>query len=156
MRAMSHRLHSPQLDYVGLEAAASAHCSELSEHHKVEIRLHSENIPPDLSREVSLCLYRILQEALQNAIKHSGSRHFRVLLKGGTDEIELAVHDTGNGFEPEQVAKKYGMGLTSMKERLKLVDGKFSINSELGRGTTINARVPLSPKSQRANGADCA
>jgi signal transduction histidine kinase len=147
-RALSHRLHSPQLEYVGLKAAASACCRELSEHHKVEIRLHSENVPPDLSREVSLCLYRILQEALQNAMKHSGSQHFQVLLKGGTNEIELAVHDRGNGFEPEQAFKGRGIGLHSMKERLKLVNGTLSVDSKLGRGTTINARVPLSPKAQ--------
>jgi PAS domain S-box-containing protein len=156
MRALSHRLHSAQLDYVGLEAAASAYCSELTAHHKVEISFHSENIPPGLSREVSLCLYRILQEALQNAMKHSGSQHVRVLLNGGTNEIELAVHDAGNGFEPEQAFKKCGIGLSSMRERLKLVNGKFSVNSELGRGTTISARVPLSPKARRTKGAECA
>jgi len=156
MRALSHRLHSANLDYVGLEAAASAYCSELTAHHKVEISFHSENIPPGLSREVSLCLYRILQEALQNALKHSGSQHVRVLLNGGTNEIELAVHDVGNGFEPEQAFKKCGIGLSSMRERLKLVNGKFSVNSELGRGTTISARVPLSPKARRTNGAECA
>jgi signal transduction histidine kinase len=154
MRALSHRFHSPILDYVGLEAAASAYCSELAERHKVEIGLHSENIPSDLSREVSVCLFRILQEALQNAIRHSGSQDFRVLLKRGTDEIELVVHDTGTGFEPEQAFKGHGIGLSSMKERLKLVNGKVSIDSELGRGTTIHARVPLSPKSRRANGQE--
>jgi PAS domain S-box-containing protein len=150
--ALSHRLHSANLDYVGLEAAASAHCSELAEQHKVEISLRSENIPRVLSREVSLCLYRVLQEALQNAIKHSGSRRFRVLLKGGTNEIELIVHDTGAGFEPEQAFNGRGIGLSSMTERLKLVNGRFSINSESGRGTTIHAYVPLSPKADGANG----
>jgi PAS domain S-box-containing protein len=150
MRALSHRLHSPYLDYVGLEAAASAYCRELAEQHKLEIGLHSENIPPDLSREISLCLFRILQEALQNAIKHSRSQHFRVLLKSATNEIELVVHDTGTGFEPQQAFKGRGIGLSSMKERLKLVNGKVSIDSELGRGTTIHARVSLSPKSVAA------
>lgn len=149
-RALSHRLHSPSLDYVGLEVAASAYCTELSEHHKVKINFHSEDIPTDLSPEVSLCLYRILQEGLQNALKHSGSRHFQVLLKRGIGEIELTVKDSGAGFEPEQVFKRRGIGLSSMKERLKLVNGMLSINSKLGRGTTINARVPLSAKAFRA------
>jgi len=156
MRALSHRLHSAKLDYVGLEAAASAYCSELTAHHKVEISFHSENIPPGLSREVSLCLYRILQEALQNALKHSGSQHVRVLLSGGTNEIKLVVNDVGNGFEPEQAFKNCGIGLSSMRERLKLVNGKFSVNSQLGRGTTISAWVPLSPKARPTNGAECA
>jgi PAS domain S-box-containing protein len=145
IRALSHRLHSSKLDYVGLKAAACAYCSERSEQHKVEIDFHSENVPPDLSREVSLCLFRVLQEALQNAIKHSGSRRFRVSLKGGATEIELAVHDTGIGFELEQVLKGRGIGLTSMKERLKLVNGTLSIDSQLGFGTTIHARAPFSP-----------
>jgi PAS domain S-box-containing protein len=156
MRALSHRLHSAKLDYVGLEAAASAYCTDLTAHNKVEISFHSENIPAGLSREVSLCLYRILQEALQNAMKHSGSQYVRVLLNGGTNEIELTVHDAGKGFEPEQAFKKCGIGLSSMRERLKLVNGKFSVYSELGRGTTISARVPLSSKARRTNGAEYA
>jgi len=156
MRALSHRLHSAKLDYVGLEAAASAYCTELTAYHKEEISFHSENIPPGLSREVSLCLYRVLQEALQNAMKHSGSQHVRVLLSGGPNEIELAVRDFGNGFEPELAFKKCGIGLSSMRERLKMVNGKFSVDSKLGRGTTIGARVPLSPKARRTNGAECA
>jgi PAS domain S-box-containing protein len=150
MRALSHRLHPPNLDYVGLEAAASACCSELAEQHKVKISFRSENIPPDLSREVSLCLFRILQEALQNAIKHSGSQHFRVSLKAGTHDIELAVHDKGTGFKPEEAFKGRGLGLRSMKERLKLVKGTVSIDSELGRGTTIHAWVPLSHSGAQA------
>ena len=150
MRALSHRLHAPTLDYVGLKGAASAYCSELSEHHNVKIRFDSENIPSGLSPEVSLCLYRILQESLQNALKHSGSRHFQVLLKGGTGEIELTVKDSGIGFEPEQAFKGRGIGLSSMKERLKLVNGVLSIHSKLGFGTTINVRVPLSAMAVRA------
>jgi PAS domain S-box-containing protein len=151
MRNLSHRLHSANLDYVGLEAAASAHCRELAEQHEVEISFHSENIPRTLSRDVSLCLFRVLQEALQNAIKHSGSQHFRVLLKTGSNEIELLVNDRGAGFDPEQAFNGRGIGLGSMKERLKLVNGKISIDSELGRGTTIHARVPVSPTAARAN-----
>jgi PAS domain S-box-containing protein len=150
MRALSHRLHSASLDYVGLEAAASAYCRELSEHHKVKISFHSEGIPTDLSPEVSLCLYRVLQECLQNAMKHSGSRHFQVLLKGGTGEIELTVKDSGAGFEPEQAFKGRGIGLSSMKERLKLVNGMLSIGSDLGLGTSIHARVPVSAKAPPA------
>jgi signal transduction histidine kinase len=149
-RTLSHRLHSPNLDYVGLEVAASAYCSELSEHHKVKISFHSEDIPTDLSPEVYLCLYRILQECLQNAMKHSGSRDFRVLLKSGNGEIVLTVQDLGTGFDPEQAFKGRGIGLSSMKERLKLVNGMLSIHPELGLGTTISARVPLSAKAVRS------
>jgi PAS domain S-box-containing protein len=146
-RALSHRFYSPSLDYAGLEAATSAYCGELNELHNMKINFHSEDIPTDLPPEVSLCLYRVLQECLQNAMKHSGSRHFQVLLRGGAGEIELMVQDRGIGFEPEQAFNGSGIGLSNMKERLKLVNGVLSIDSELGIGTRIHARAPLRAKA---------
>ncbi len=151
IRTLSHRLHSPSLDYVGLAAAASGYCSELAEQYKVKIDFHSKDIPGNLTREVALCLFRVLQEALQNAIKHSGSRQFRVSLRTGNAEIALLVRDTGTGFEPAQAFKGRGIGLSTMKERLKLVNGTVSINSGLGRGTRVHARVPLSEESPAAS-----
>ena len=151
IRALSHRLHSPSLDYVGLAAAASGYCRELAEQYKVKIDFHSKDIPGNLSREVALCLFRVLQEALQNAIKHSGSQHFRVSLRTGDAEIALLVRDTGTGFEPAQAFKGRGIGLSAMKERLKLVNGAVSINSGSGRGTTIRAQVPLCEPSPAAS-----
>jgi PAS domain S-box-containing protein len=142
LRALSHRLHSSNLEYLGLAAAASAYCKERSEQDKVHAHFHSQDIPGDLTREVSLCLFRVLQEALQNAIKYSGSLVFQVVLKGGSDKIELTVTDFGVGFEPDDAAASHGLGLASMKERLKLVNGKLVIYSQLGQGTTIHARVP--------------
>jgi signal transduction histidine kinase len=147
VRALSHRLHASNLEFLGLAAATSRYCDELSDQNKVEINLRSENIPTDLSREVSLCLFRVLQEALQNAIKYSGSRHFQVSLIGRANLIDLTVHDSGIGFDCEAAIKGSGLGLTSMRERLKLVSGTISIDSQLGRGATIHARVPLSPNA---------
>jgi signal transduction histidine kinase len=144
IQALSHRLHSSKLEYLGLAAAANGFCRELSHRNGVEIAFHSENIPRELPREISLPLFRVLQEALQNAIKHSGSRQFQVLLRGRENEIELTVHDSGIGFEPEEAIKGSGLGLTSMQERLRLVDGQLFIDSKPQRGTTIQARVPLS------------
>jgi len=95
IQAIAHRLHSSKLEYLGLASAATSFCRELSDRLKVEIGFHSENVPKDLPMEHSLCLFRVLQEALQNAIKHSGSRHFRVSLTGRTSEIDLTVRDTG-------------------------------------------------------------
>jgi PAS domain S-box-containing protein len=146
IHTLSHRLHSSKLDCLGLKAAAAGFCRELSERQNVEVEFHTENVPNDLSKEISLCLFRVLQEALQNAVKHSGSRHFEVSLREGTNEIELTVHDSGSGFDPEKAVSGHGLGLTSMKERLKLVDGQLHIDSRLQQGTTIHARVPLSPK----------
>jgi PAS domain S-box-containing protein len=150
VQALSHQLHSPKLDYLGLAAAAAGFCKELSDRQRVEIEFHSENIPKELPKEISLCLFRVLQEALQNAIKHSGSRQFQVSLKDGTNEIELTVRDSGIGFETDEAIKGPGLGLTSMQERLKLVNGQLSIDSKPQRGTTIQARVPLKPRMKSA------
>ena len=95
-------------------------------------------------REISLGLFRVLQEALHNARKHSGVRHFNVELRVAPDEVQLTVRDSGVGFDLDAAVKGRGLGLTSMKERLKLVGGIVSINSQRNGGTTIEARVSLS------------
>ena len=152
VQALSHRLHSPKLELLGLAVAARGFCSELSDSQKVEVIFHSEDVPKELPPEVSVCLFRVLQEALQNAAKHSGSRHFEVALNGEVDGVDLTVRDSGIGFELEEAMKARGLGLTSMKERLKLVDGELSIDSQLKKGTTIHARVPLHPRMRSATG----
>lgn len=149
LRALSHRLHSSKLESFGLAEAAAGFCEELSDRHAVKIAFHSENIPKTLPTAIALCLFRVLQEALQNAIKHSGSRRFQVLLRRRVDDVELTVQDSGVGFDLQEALRGRGLGLTSMKERLGLVNGHLSIHSELGRGTTIEARVPLSAATQR-------
>jgi PAS domain S-box-containing protein len=150
IQALSHRLHSSKLQYLGLAAACRGFCREISERQSVEIEFYSDSLPTNLSKEISLCLFRVLQEALQNASKYSGVREFQVSLKAASNEVELSVHDSGCGFDPEKAISGQGLGLTSMRERLKLVDGQLSINSKPGRGTTIHARVPLSPKAMPA------
>jgi PAS domain S-box-containing protein len=144
LQALSHRLHSSKLEFLGLAAAVTGFCSELADQHKVVIDLHSEDIPRDLSPEVSLSIFRVLQQALQNAIKHSGSRHFEVSLSHTSNEIILTVHDSGRGFDAVEALKGRGLGLISMKERVTLVDGELSIECLPQQGTTIYVRVPLS------------
>ena len=107
-------------------------------------------IPHTLSKEVSLCLFRVLQEGLQNAVKHSGVRSFTVDLQGTEESIELTVADTGNGFEEQEAFTRHGLGLISMRERLQLVNGELSVKSQPGAGTTIRARVPLKTDGYRA------
>jgi signal transduction histidine kinase len=148
IQALSHRLHSSKLEYLGLATAAASFCRELSAQQKVEIDFRSDEIPQRLPPEISLCLFRVLQEASQNAAKYSGSKQFQVMLNGTSDEIHLTVRDSGIGFNVEQALKSHGLGLTSMKERLKLVDGKLSIESHPRGGTTIHASVPLRPSPQ--------
>ncbi len=92
----------------------------------------------------------VLQEALQNAVKYSGVRQFQVSLKATPNEVELSVNDSGVGFDLEKAIGGHGLGLTSMTERMKLVDGLLSIDSRPEHGTTIRAHVPLSPKTMTA------
>jgi PAS domain S-box-containing protein len=151
-QTLSHRLHSSNLEHLGLAAAANSFCKELSDRHQVEIDFRCQNVPGTLSQERSLCLFRVLQEALQNAIKHSGSRQFQVSLSGQSNEVELLVCDLGIGFDPQEALKGQGLGLTSMKERLKLINGNLFIDSQPSRGTTLRACVPLAPRT-RSTGA---
>jgi signal transduction histidine kinase len=108
-------------------------------------------MPRDLSPEISLSIFRVLQEALQNAVKHSGAKHFEVLLKHNSNEIQLAVLDPGRGFDTAQAVKGPGLGLTSIKERIALVGGELSIESRPQKGTTVNVRVPLPPIMKSAH-----
>lgn len=156
IQGLSHRLHSPKLELLGLAAAVSAFCKEFSNRQNVEIDFQSENIPRNVPADASLCLYRVLQEALQNAAKHSGSRQFQVSLEVEANEIELTVRDSGLGFDPNEAIKGEGLGLTSMKERMKLVDGELSIHSDVKRGTTVQARVPLSSNQEHSRSTESA
>ena len=146
IQALSRHIHPSRLEYLGLAATASSFCRELSKQHNLPITFHSEGIPRDLSKEIALSLFRVLQEALHNAIKHSGSRQFEVSLLAGPGEIQLKVRDFGVGFEIESMNAARGLGLTSMKERLNLVDGELFIESQPDQGTLIRASVPLRPK----------
>jgi len=146
IQALSHRLHSSKLDYLGIASASNSFCKELSEQQKVEIDFRHAGIPGGLSKEISLCLFRVLQESLQNATKHSGARKFNVELYGTPEEIQLTVSDLGTGFDPQDAINHQGLGLISMRERLQLVSGELSIRSQPGRGTTVLARVPFVAK----------
>jgi PAS domain S-box-containing protein len=148
IQALSHGLHPARVELLGLEKAAAAFCEELSNRHDVAIDVRFENIPSALPREISLCVYRVLQEALQNVVKHGGSRHARVALNTRIDTIELTVEDSGAGFDPHEAMRGPGLGLTSMNERLKTIGGQLAVCSQRGRGTTIHAVAPLSPPTK--------
>lgn len=154
IQAMSHSLHSSKLQLLGLMAAARSFCRELQDLENVEIEFHTSDIPQDLPEHVSLCLFRVLQEALQNAVKHSQSHRFRVSLACSASKIALTVRDWGIGFRQDTASKGRGLGLTSMSERLKLVGGQLSIESLVGGGTTIHAAVPLQNTETGKRGAE--
>ncbi len=142
IQAISHRLHPPHLE-LGLASSATQLCREISAQKNVDVTLQVDELPSGMPGEVSLCLYRVLQEALQNVTKHSGARRADVRLRSSGDRIELTVKDSGVGFDLDKVMKGRGLGLTSMKERLKSIDGQLVIDSGPKHGTTIRALVSL-------------
>jgi PAS domain S-box-containing protein len=151
IQALSHRLHSSKLAYLGLTVAANSFCRELSEQQKVEIDFTRKDVPNEVPKEISLCLFRILQEALQNAVKYSGVGHFTVKLEGAPAEIQLTVSDRGAGFDQQTALGGRGLGLISMRERIHLVKGELSVTSQPAGGTTIYARVPFKADEYRTS-----
>jgi signal transduction histidine kinase len=153
VQSISHRLHSSKLEYLGLVAATRSFCKEFGEQQNVEIDFQTHDLPTPLPPDISVALFRVLQEALHNSAKHSGARHFEVRLWGTSDEIHLTVSDSGAGFNREAAKESRGLGLISMEERLRLLNGTFSIESQAKRGTTIHARVPLNSGSDSMRAA---
>jgi PAS domain S-box-containing protein len=148
VQALSHKLHSSKLEYLGLAAAVRSLCREFSQQHDVSVQFADENVPSFLPRDISLSLFRVTQEALQNALKHSGVRQYFVSLRGLPNEIQLEVSDHGTGFDVERAKLERGMGLVSMEERVHLVHGIFTIQSAVNRGTKIVVRVPLAAETK--------
>lgn len=140
---LSHQLHPSKLEQLGLAAAIHSLCKEMSSGHGVQIEFTLGQSPTALSEDVALCLYRIAQETLRNIIKHSGARRATVELNGSTEAAALQIVDDGAGFDPRRVDGKGGLGLVSMRERLRLVGGEITIGSRPGAGTWIDVRVPM-------------
>jgi PAS domain S-box-containing protein len=149
VQALSHQLHSSKLEYLGLAAAAKSFCREISEMHHVRIDFTQNGVPRNLPKDVALCLFRVLQEALQNAVKYSGTDHCEVNLCGTSADIKLRVRDSGSGFSVDDAMGTKGLGLVSMRERVNLVKGEIVIKSNPTAGTEIMVHVPVST-------ADCA
>jgi signal transduction histidine kinase len=141
---LSHELHSAKLQLLGMAAATKSFCQEFETQQKVAIDFRTDDLPDVLPPDISLCFFRVLQETLRNAAKHSSVRHFEVRLWGTSSEIHLTVSDSGVGFDSEAAKTSPGLGLISMEERLKMLNGTFSIESRPQHGTTIHARVPFS------------
>jgi PAS domain S-box-containing protein len=123
IQSLSHELHSSRLQYLGIAAAMRSFCREFGEQQGVEIECKIHDLPTLLSPHISLCFFRVLQEALHNSTKHSGVRYFEVELWGTSDEIHLTVSDSGDGFDIGAAKASRGLGLISMEERLKLLNG---------------------------------
>jgi len=142
VQALSHELHSSKLDILGVVGGIRGWCREFGERQKIAIDFKND-VSSALPLDIGLCLLRVLQEALHNAINHSGTRRVEVQMREGSSEIHLIVSDAGRGFDPEATLQGTGLGLTSMRERVRLVNGTIAIDSKPMGGTTIHVRVPF-------------
>ena len=149
VQSLSHQLHSSRLEYLGLVAAIRGFCTDLSKQHEVDIKFSDTDVPAKLPQDVSLCLFRVAQEALYNAVKYSGVNQFVIELSGIEGSVQLVVSDAGVGFDVHEAKGNRGLGLVSMRERIHLVHGIFSVDSKPWQGTRILAAVPLSTDHDR-------
>jgi two-component system sensor histidine kinase UhpB len=145
---MSHQLHSSKLQYLGLRAALKEVCQQLVDQHRVAIHLTADQLPEPLSEQVSLCFYRVAQEALMNAVKHSGTSQVDVSLDCKGQLLRMCIRDYGIGFNPSVRGK--GLGLITMHERLKMVGGMLKFNSVAGMGTEVEVEVNIGDASLNA------
>ena len=143
IQSLSHQLHYSKLDYLGLVGAVKGFCREFGKQYDVSVDFKDENVPRQLPKQISLCLFRVAQEALHNAVKYSGAQEYKVKLSATKDELQLVVSDAGTGFDVAEAIKTQGLGLVSMQERVHLVNGRFHIESRPGEGTIVSASVPV-------------
>jgi PAS domain S-box-containing protein len=143
LQSLSHELHPSKIEVVGTVTGMRVFCREFAHQHQFVVDFEATDITRELSSNVSLNLFRILQEALHNTAKHSGTRRCRVRLWEAHGWVHLVVSDEGRGFDLAATKENRGIGLITMQERVSLVDGDFRIDSHPGSGTTVHARVPI-------------
>jgi PAS domain S-box-containing protein len=143
MHSLSRQLHPSILEDLGLVEALRSECGNFSQREGIRVRYAPQAVPPEIPKEVALCLYRIAQEALRNVAKHSGAQEAHVSLTATDEGILLSIEDAGAGFSPVQVQGKPGLGLASMEERARLIGGDFSLRSRPSQGTLIEVWAPL-------------
>jgi signal transduction histidine kinase len=139
---LSRQLHPSILDDLGLVEALRSECAGFSRREGIAVDYRPGNVPANVPRDTALCIYRVAQEALRNVAKHAGVNVASVALVAAGPEMCLRIQDNGAGFEPESLRSQPGLGLSSMAERVRLIEGKLSITSAPGTGTTIEVRVP--------------
>ena len=148
VRRLSHRLHPATIEHVGLVAGLKSLCTEFGKDGSITVHVNLTEIAQSPSLDVALALYRIAQEALQNVWKYSGDNEVRVSLAEMEDGLQLVISDDGKGFDVD-TARRKGLGLVSMEERVRHLNGEFHLSSWAGKGTRVDVRVPLIGKSLR-------
>ena len=150
VQALSHELHPSILENLGLTAAVKSYCREVAQQNGVVVELSDSTLSGSLPQDVSLSVFRVVQEALRNAVKYSGQKHIKVCLQENSGQLELEISDQGVGFDVTNTTKSGGLGLVSMAERISQVNGTLTIDSQPNAGTRIRARVPLAAPSASA------
>jgi signal transduction histidine kinase len=143
VHSLSRQLHPSILDDLGLINAVESECTSFSRREGIDVVFKHENIPRVIPKDVSLSLYRIIQEGLRNISKHACAEHISVSLKSLDHGVLLSVQDDGIGFDWAEVKKNPGLGFSSMRERARLIHGELSIQSQPEKGTVITVRVPF-------------
>lgn len=150
VRLLSHQLHSPELEYLGLVVAIKSHCIECAHEFQVPIECSCDDIYGPIDPAVSLALFRVLQEALHNIIKHSSCTRVAVTLAVSGPSLLLTIQDNGRGFNVEDSQRMGGVGLISMRERMHLAGGALEILSAAGHGTTLHASASIAGKQPQS------
>jgi signal transduction histidine kinase len=152
LHTLSHSLHSSTLERLGLVPGVSSFCKEFQAQHGVHVEFTHNEIPQSLHPDIALCAFRIIQEGLRNVSKHSGADKAQVRVHGEGKGLVVSVSDHGSGFDTRKLGKKEGLGIPSMEERVHLMDGHFEIHSEPGKGTQLEAWLPLEKVSGQGAG----
>jgi signal transduction histidine kinase len=147
VRQISHDLHHPQL-VLGLEHCVASFCREFSEQHAIEVEFTHEGNLKQIPETASVVLFRVLQEALANIVKHSGADRGSVVITVEDHQALMRVADRGQGFDTASAESKGGLGLISMRERLRLVGGAMSVVTSPGQGTSVEVMVPMMVRSK--------
>ena len=145
VHAISRQLHPSIIEDLGLVDAIQSECRTFTRREGIAVDYRTESMPPRISADVAICIYRIVQEGLRNVAKHADTTQLQISLTGKDDSIHLTIKDQGVGFDPKEMKKKLGLGHVSMQERVRLIQGDISIESQPGKGTVINVRAPADP-----------
>ena len=143
VHAMSQRLHPTILDDLGLKEALLEQCWAFSERTGIPVQFESAGESTRPAADVSLCFYRVAQEGLHNIAKHAGATNVHLTLFSSEEQCTLRIEDNGQGFDPSKARGKNALGLISMRERARLVNGNFTIRSEYGKGSMLEVSVAL-------------
>ena len=145
LRRVAHGLHPSSLDHLGLRVALQSYIEEFSRSIAIPVQFNSSEIPREIPMEIAICLYRIVQEALRNVGKHAPNATVEIALSGSPQELHLSIRDDGEGFDMSALRSTKGLGFISMQERVRLIQGHFSLSTQPGAGVHISVDVPLDP-----------